>query len=198
MKQRLLLALVLISSMFVHAQEKTCDPKLLNSERINQKYGGYGLDVLYNTPQLRVSNLYDGQKITRTLAIVDYPATIDSAFSKEHQLIVNGGSIGSTFKSHGWKIEKENIYLGELSPSADYSKLYKQMGNIHPAKLSIWIYIFKIIKDGKEYPYATISEIYHPDFLTLADVMCISNSNNTKKSKAADAELKKVIGVIKK
>ncbi|AEV98832.1 hypothetical protein A4D02_09800 [Niastella koreensis] len=174
--------------------DSTLSAKLLNSERIEKKFGSYGIDVLYNTAQLRVSNLYDGKKITRTLAVVDYPETIDSSFAKEHQLIVAGGSIGNVFKSHGWIIEKKNIFLGELAPSADYKKLYALMGNIPPSKLSIWIYVFYIRKEGKSFPYATISEIYHPDYLSLANIKCIANVAGTELpvTKAASAELKKV------
>jgi hypothetical protein len=172
---------------------------LLNSERIEKKFGGYGIDVLYNSDRLRVSNLYDGKKITRTLAVVDYPETIDSSFSTEHQLIVNGGSIGSVFKSHGWKIEKKNIYLGELSPAADYKKLYALMGNIPPSKLSVWIYVFYISKEGKAFPYATISEIYHPGYLTLANLKCINKDADAYlvRTKAVTRELKKVTASMK-
>jgi hypothetical protein len=167
---------------------------LLNSERIDKKFGGYGIDVLYNSTRLRVSNLYDGKKITRTLAVVNYPETIDSSFLKEHQTIVNGGSIGSVFKAQGWKIEKKNIFLGELSPSADYNRLYELMGNIPPSKLSVWMYVFYIRKDGREYPYATISEIYHPDYLSLADLKCINKDADAylERTEAVTRELKKV------
>ena len=159
--------------------DSTLSANLLNSERIEKKFGGYGIDVLYNSRQLRVSNLYDGKKITRTLAVVDYPETIDSSFSKEHQMIVNGGSIGSVFKANGWKIEKKNIFLGELPPSGNYNRLYKLMGDIPPSKLSIWMYVFYISKDGKGFPYATISEIYHPAYLSLANLKCINKDANS-------------------
>ncbi|PSL23746.1 hypothetical protein [Chitinophaga ginsengisoli] len=170
--------------------DSTLPANLLNSERIEKKFGAYGIEVLYNSTSLRVSNLYDGKKITRTLAVVNYPETIDSSFSKEHQQVVNGGSIGSTFKAGGWKIVKKTIYLGELSPSADYKALYKLMGNITPQKLSIWMYVFYIQKNGSEYPYVTISEIYHPDYLSLADLRCIN--------KDADAYLEQTKAVARK
>lgn len=174
--------------------DSTLSANLLNSERIEKKFGAYGIDVLYNSTSLRVSNLYDGKKITRTLAIVNYPEIIDSSFSKEHQQVVNGGSIGSTFKAQGWKIEKKTIYLGELSPSTDYSALYKLMGNIAPQKLSIWMYVFYIQKNGKEYPYVTISEIYHPDYLSLADLRCINKDADAylKQTKTVTRKLKEV------
>jgi hypothetical protein len=174
--------------------DSTLSLKLLNSERIEKKFGGYGIDVLYNRGRIRVSNLYDGKKITRTLAVVDYPEFIDSAFLKEHEIIVNGGSISNVFKTHGWTIDKKNIYLGELSPADDYNKLYALMGNIPPSKLSVWIYVFYIRKDGKAFPYATISEIYHPDYLSLANLKCINKNADLylEQTKAATRELKKV------
>ena len=201
----LALAILLLPGAISYAQRSSrqqsatipCDAilssNLLNSERIAQKFGGYGIDVLYSSGRLRVSNLYDGKHITRTLAIVDYPNVIDSAFSKEHKLILQGGSIGSTFKAQGWKIEKKNIFLGEIPPSSDWSKLYTLMG-ISPARLSIWIYVFYIRKDDKVFPYAIISEMYHPDYLTLHDLTCINKDSGAclKRTRAASHELKKV------
>jgi hypothetical protein len=174
--------------------DSTLSAKLLNSERIEKKFGGYGIDVLYNSAQLRVSNLYDGKKITRTLAVVDYPETIDSSFAKEHQIIVAGGSIGNVFKAHGWMIEKKNIFLGELAPSADYKKLYALMGNIPPSKLSVWIYVFYIRRGDRSFPYATISEVYHPDYLSLANLKCINKDADAylERTKPVNKELKKV------
>ena len=46
---------------------------LLNSERIERKFGSYGIDVLRNDDAVRMSNLYslrDGEKICRTFAVV--------------------------------------------------------------------------------------------------------------------------------
>jgi hypothetical protein len=195
---------ILLSGTICYAQSNAqarvtpCDSilsaKLLNSERIEKKFGGYGIDVLYNSAQLRVSNLYDGKKITRTLAVVDYPETIDSSFAKEHQIIVAGGSIGNVFKSHGWIIEKKNIFLGELAPSAEYKKLYALMGNIPPSKLSVWIYVFYIRRGEKSFPYATISEVYHPDYLSLANLKCINKDADAylERTKPVNKELKKV------
>jgi len=195
---------ILFSGTICYAQSNApatvtpCDsllsPKLLNSERIEKKFGGYGIDVLYNTSQVRVSNLYDGKKITRTLAVVDYPEIIDSSFAKEHQAIVAGGSIGNVFKSHGWLIEKKNIFIGELAPAAEYKKLYVLMGNIPPSKLSVWIYVFTIRRGDKSFPYATISEVYHPDYLSLANLKCINQDADaySARTKPVTKELKKV------
>ena len=49
------------------------------------------------------------------------------------------------------------------------------MGNISPSELAIYIYGFHIRKNELEHQYAIISEIYHPDFLTLGDVRQITS-----------------------
>ncbi|MFL0064246.1 hypothetical protein V3A08_01255 [Tenacibaculum maritimum] len=144
-------------------------PKL-NSERIKIKYGNYGVDVLKATSLLRVSNLYSlhkNKKITRTLAFVEYPKQINQVFLKEHSRIINGASIGSTFKQSNWIIKKKHLLFSEIFPSVNYTGLYKLMGGIAPSKLAIHTYKFTIEKEGKTYLYAIISEIHHPDYLSL-------------------------------
>lgn len=155
--------------------------KLLNSERIKLKYGNYAIKVLNNDSKLRISNLYsshDDTKTTRTFAIVNYPETIDSTFLKEHKKIIEGGSIGRTFKDYGWEIEKKSIYFGEILPSNDFTNIYKLMGNITPSKLAIHVYEFYIKKNNLEFKYVTIAEIYHPDYLTLNTLKSIHEDAN--------------------
>ena len=148
-------------------------PTLLNSERIKMEFGSYGIKVLDENSKVRISNLYslqDGKKITRTFAVVQYPEAIDSMFLEEHMKIMDGQSIGRVFKEGQWKIEKESFFFGEISPSTDYAEIYQLMGNIAPSKLAIYTYGFNIEKNNRSYRYATISEVYHPDYLTLNDL----------------------------
>ena len=158
------------SSVVSDSSDTFLAPKLLNSERIKLKFGNYHIKVLKKNAELRVSNLYsikEDTNITRTFAVVHYPEIIDSAFLKEHKKIVAGGSIGSVFKQAQWKIKKESLFFGELKPSSDYQYIFQLMGNIAPSKLAIYTYRFTLNKEGKSYQYATISEVYHPDYLTL-------------------------------
>jgi hypothetical protein len=49
------------------------DQPLLNSERISQRFGSYGIEILDASSDYRISNLFsdeDGLAITRTFAIV--------------------------------------------------------------------------------------------------------------------------------
>lgn len=161
---------------FSVAYDSILSPELLNSERIKMKYGNYAIKILSDDSKTRISNLYSSQgdkKITRTFALVNYSEVIDSIFLEAHKKIVKGGSIGRVFKNNGWEIEKESIFFGEISPSKDFSKVYALMGNIPNSELAMYMYGFHIEKNKKRFQYATIMEIYHPDYLTLHDLKSI-------------------------
>lgn len=167
-------------------------PQLLNSERIKMKFGRYGIDVLKASPELRISNLHSlnkGQKTTRTFAVVQYPKTVNKAYSKEHQIIVDGGSIGQVFKEANWKITKRNLFFGTLPASSLYQKVYDLMGLKTPNELAIRIYQFQISKNDLSYSYATISEIHHPAYLNFNDLTKINREAKKYTSKAQVKDL---------
>ena len=91
---------------------------LLNSERIEQKFGSYGIDIVQSDNQSRVSFLYSlepnnkNKKNYHTLAIVKFKET--RQVSNIHEKILNGGSIGKSFKKEGWEIDKTNHQMMEL------------------------------------------------------------------------------------
>lgn len=51
------------------------------------------------------------------------------------------------------------------------------MGNIEPSSLAIYIYNFYIQKDEKKFAYASIAEIYHPDYLTEENLQQMYRGN---------------------
>ena len=141
---------------------------LLNSERIRRQFGSYGIDVLSENEHLRVSNLYSvekGIKIMRTLAVVMYPQIIPASVLAEHAEITKGQSIGEVFKRHGWHVEKQNIYIGEMPVSPGFSGVYALMGGIGETGLAVHIYRLLVSKSGIRCEYALIAEIHHPEFL---------------------------------
>ncbi len=149
---------------------------LLNSERIQQKFGSYGIDVLESDSALRVSNLYsldDDRKTTRTFAVVKYPDEVDDAFAEEHLTILNGGSIGAVFKRNGWQVIKQHEYFGTINAAADYAGIYRLMGDIQPVDLAVHIYRLDIRKDNMTFQYAEIAEVHHPDYLQVVDLQGI-------------------------
>lgn len=151
-------------------------PKLLNSERIQLKFGSYGVELLYQDTDIRLTNLYsleNGDKVMRTFAFVQFPAFIDTAFQQEHEEILNGGSIGAVFKQNGWIITKRQLFSGNMHCSEECPKLKRWMGAFTTHTLAMNIYSFKIEKDGKSFHYANIAEVYHPDYLQASDLEMI-------------------------
>ena len=151
--------------------ESTAPAQLLNSERIRRDFGSYGIEIIEQDANRRVSNLYSFEhdhKVTRTLAVVFYPESLAPGILVEHQEILSGGSIGEVFKSQDWKIEKTNRYFGEVPPSDDFEGVYTAMGGIKASKLAIHIYRLSVTKNQQQWAYATIAEVHHPEYLNLS------------------------------
>lgn len=144
-----------------------------NSERIRMKFGSYGIEVLENSPGIRVSSLYStdgGIRINRTFAVVAYPEVIEPAFKMEHEAIINGQSIGILFRDNGWAIDKRHQYFAEIEIP---TKLFSEAPHSGITKSAIQVYSLIIKKDGAEFDYASIAEVHHPDFLRLEDLAAI-------------------------
>ncbi len=145
----------------------------LNSERIEQSFGSYGVDIIQSGKEGRVSSLYSGSgadKVTRTFAVVKFSGRVRPALANEHARVVSGQSLGAVFKSAGWHIEKHNIFVGELEVPAKYSLLSELMQLSLPENLATHVYLFVIRKGKNSYRYATITELHHPDYLSAADL----------------------------
>ncbi|MDX1403757.1 MAG: hypothetical protein R3192_04430 [Woeseiaceae bacterium] len=150
--------------------------QLLNSERIERKFGSYGLDVLKANAALRVSSLYSGSgdaKITRTFAVVRFTRRTVRAYEQEHAQIMAGGSIGAVFKAADWDIEKINVFIGEMEVPAKYPLLSELMQIELPKFLAAHVYVLVVRKQERSYEYATIVELHHPDYLTADDLQAI-------------------------
>jgi len=166
---------------------------ILNSERIRQKFGSYGVEVLYSDSTTRITRLYSTEgdvDVTRTFAVVMYPSVVDSALFLEHNEILNGGSIGQIFKESGWTIKKKSIYLGQISQSDKYDNTYEMMGGIVPTDLALYMYMFTVYKEGRSYNYATIAELYHPAYLTTGDMRRIYTAVDDSLTSALDVTQK--------
>lgn len=173
---------------------------LLNSERIELKFGSYGLDVLERDSVLRVSHLYsvhEGEKVGRTLAVVLYPDHPDAALAQEHAMIVEGGSIGAVFKQHGWTVKKRHAYFGELALQPSYRRVRDLMKNPGVSHLAIHVYVLAVEKGSSSFDYATITEVHHPDYLTLDDLNAIYPDEALRHSRM-DSEIRSILEVVAK
>ena len=144
--------------------------ELLNSERIQQVFGSYGVEVLANDVRTRVTNLYSadaGTKTCRTFAVVRFPAAMDVAVATEHATITNGGSIGAVFAANGWRVLKTHLAFREFEATPRLARL---MHVATGAMLAADAYVLDVTKEGKTVEYAALVEIHHPEYLKRADL----------------------------
>jgi hypothetical protein len=145
----------------------------LNSERIEMRFGSYGLEVLQHDDAVRISNLHSvhgGNKVTRTFAVVSYPGHVHRALAAPHAEILAGGSIGAVLAAHGWQVNKHNRFIGT---SLATPKLRAMMQSDHASSLATHVYLLEVERAGRRLDYALITEIHHPDYLSAAEVAAI-------------------------
>jgi hypothetical protein len=188
-----LLTVLAVAASSSSAQAPTRE--LLNSERIEQAFGNYGIGVLQSGGGVRVSKLYsvhEGVEVCRTFAVVLYPASVDSALSEEHALIAAGQSIGATFASRGWSVVKTHRYFGTLVSTPGLQAL---MGQIAVSDLAVHIYVLSVARAGEEHEYVTIAEVHHPAYLQLADLHELYG-NGMDLPTARDAQIQKTLDLV--
>ena len=148
-----------------------CAEPGLNSERIAQRYGSYGVELIEQSQDARLSCLYSrhGERhVCRTVAMVWFQQPVDPELTEADRLIRGGASIGATFQRLGWHVEKANIDIGEYRLKSP--DMGSRMDVAVPAALAMHIYLFRAERDGRRLNYATIVELHHPDYLDRKDV----------------------------
>ena len=104
----------------------------------------------------------------------------DPSYSQGHARILAGDSIGKVFKANGWQISKRTLHIGQLDIGAAESNVIDLMKLAKPHDLAFHIYELSLQKGNKTYPYATIVEAHHPEYLTqsaLLDIYPYDESN---------------------
>lgn len=145
---------------------------LLNSERIEAKFGSYGIDVLEHAPH-RVSMLYstqEGAKICRTFAIVSFVEPVAKPLQSALDEVKAGGSLGATLKEAGWIVEKHPLYVGTLRSGLRFQKLARLE---QPHDLATAIYELSASLEEATHKVATVIEIHHPAYLDLAQLQAL-------------------------
>lgn len=146
----------------------------LNSERIERRYGSYGVQILEEGAAIRVSSLGTQSStgtICRTLALVQYsdepqPDSLQAA----HREILGGASIGATLKTAGWQVTKSSRHVGEINATAADSRVLKLMHLDGPQTLALHIYDLEVRRGSDHFAYATLLEIHHPDYLPESEL----------------------------
>ncbi|MEM1182182.1 MAG: hypothetical protein AAGM22_27790 [Acidobacteriota bacterium] len=144
----------------------------LNSERIEARFGSYGIELLGGADSVRVANLYSGsgdRKTCRTFAVTIFSEPVDARLAAIHREILDGGSIGRTLKDAGWTVSKRTIGVGELPASDALDTVYAVM-KIQPTAVAYRAYDLYATRASASLRYATITELHHPGYLSLADL----------------------------
>jgi len=164
-----------VSPAVIAAALSACalEPESLNSERIEDRFGSYGVEMLSNQSGVRRSSLYsvaDDNRICRTYAVVRFLDESTPGVAQAHADILAGQSIGATFKSSGWHIRKLTLHIGNLSLHDTEHRLSKLMHLDREIGLGVHAYQLVLEKDTLSIDYATILETHHPDYMSLAEL----------------------------
>ena len=159
-----------VPSVVLAAALSACvlEPELLNSERIEERFGNYGIEVLFQDGNLRRSNLYstnDGLRTCRTYALVQFTDAPPAGIQASHQAVLSGQSLGSTFRDAGWSIIKESLFVGGVTLSSPDSEVVNLMRISLREQLAMHAYRLVLERDALIVHYATIIEVHHPDYL---------------------------------
>lgn len=157
---------------------------LLNSERIEQRFGSYGIDVLASEAGLRRSSLYsieNDERICRTYAVVRFKDELDSSYGQLHAKVLAGNSLGEVFKSDGWSIHKQTLHIGSFTLESADSEIAHLMQLGEDPNLALHVYQLLLDRDTQAFEYATIIEVHHPDYLSAANLLDIYHYDNSER-----------------
>lgn len=152
----------------------TLQSEELNSERIKNRFGNYGVEIIEQDEETRRTGLYstsDGLRTCRTYAVVTFAGGDTFDISDVHQKVIDGASIGSTLKSDGWEIRKETIYVGEVALPGMHHPIGELMQLQSSTDLAVHAYHLHIEKDSTSLHYATIVETHHPEYLGESELL---------------------------
>lgn len=155
-------------------------PVPLNSERIKQRFGSYGVEILVADDSSRISNLFSNEpsgRVCRTYAVVKFAPDTDPAFIDEHAAILSGASLGATFKARGWAVEKQTLHIGTFAGTRRRAQINTLMAIADGTELAMHIYRLLVSKDDERFEYAVIAEVHHPDYLQEQEVLQIYGAN---------------------
>lgn len=164
-----------VPSLVLAAALSACvlEPELLNSERIEERFGNYGIEVLSQDAKLRRSNLYSthaGYRICRTYAVVQFMDSPPREIEASHQAVLAGQSLGSTFRDAGWTIGKDSLFVGAFSLTNPDGEIARLMRVAPSARLAMHAYRLVLERGSESVHYATIIEVHHPDYLALDEL----------------------------
>ena len=146
---------------------------VLNSERIEQRFGSYGIAVLSHENGLRRSSLEsyrDGKSVCRTYAVVEFAERGSDPLGQAHNRILAGDSIGATLKELGFEVRKETLLIAAVSLPDAPTEMRRLMRLEGSQDIALHAYRLTAVSEDQELAYATILEAHHPEYLGISDL----------------------------
>ncbi len=146
------------------------ESEVLNSERIEARFGSYGIDILIDSGDQRLASLFSGSgsnRVCRTFASVRRQATSGDSIDAEQADIARGRSIGARFRESGWTVAKRTLYAGALPLGRLIDEVGRRMHLAEDVSVAIHAYQLVLGRERQTIDYATIIEAHHPDYLTV-------------------------------
>lgn len=146
------------------------ESEVLNSERIEARFGSYGIDVIRDSGGQRLASLYSesgGERICRTFASVHRHARSSDSIDAEQADIAAGRSIGARFRESGWSVAKRTLHADAVPVSRLIAEVHRRMRLTIGASVAVHAYQLVLSREQYSIDYATIIEAHHPDYLTV-------------------------------
>ena len=146
------------------------ESEVLNSERIEARFGSYGIDVISDRGGQRLASLYSGSgesRICRTFASVRRQARNGESIDAEQADIAAGRSIGARFRESGWSVAKRTLHAGAIPVGSLIAEVGRRMRLAGETRVAIHAYQLVLGRERQTIDYATIIEAHHPDYLTV-------------------------------
>ena len=133
----------------------------LLSDALKERYGPISARVLHHDASEREAHLVDGKGVTRTYSVTFFARPMPAALREVNDRIRAGRLMGETFRDRGFAIRKNVFDIFVVEIPAWLRKAFRTKHRYAWARL----FEFHARKgSGPPYHYATLCEIFTPDF----------------------------------
>jgi hypothetical protein len=176
------------------AEEHKAMQGMLNSQRIKYLFKDYGVSLLLQEGNVRVSNLH-ANGLMRTCAVVNFNLPVPEWLQTTHDKILKGSTIGQTIKDDGLELIKQDAFIG----ITELPKFAKEKMQTEEKAAAVYVYqlIVKNPKTEESFEYCTITEAYSPEYLTFGDLQKLTSEGSLKLTTISKAVQKRLDDLIK-